>query len=181
MRNPFEPHIPFFIEEGKRWVEDERERCRPHANALPPPLRASFEPFFESDLLDRACFVRVPSIQNPPFYAALKARGIPEPLDFSQMAGITFRDTILISESRMPNPLAFMPLLFHELVHVAQYDVLGDRYTELYVRGWAENGFDYNRIPLEVMAYELQERFRSNPEHRYLVSDEVRRRFPGGQ
>ena len=41
-----------------------------------------------------------------------------------------------------------------------QYKILGlDEFMERYVRGWAENGSDYFRIPLEVMAYELQEQY----------------------
>ncbi|MFN2570846.1 MAG: hypothetical protein ABR537_04420 [Gemmatimonadales bacterium] len=78
------------------------------------------------------------------------------------MAAITFVDTIVVSE-RGPLPASEeLPLLFHELVHVVQYDVLGlDEFVRRYVRGWVENGFQYSRIPLERSAYELDGRFRA--------------------
>jgi hypothetical protein len=46
------------------------------------------------------------------------------------------------------------------MVHVTQYRLLGaKRFAELYVIGWAQNGFEYGRIPLERQAYDLQKKF----------------------
>ena len=46
------------------------------------------------------------------------------------MAGITFVNTILLSEAMLPSA-NLSPLLFHECVHVCQYDVLGvDAFVE---------------------------------------------------
>lgn len=81
------------------------------------------------------------------------------PLDFRAMAGITYDDTILLSDSRVAADVP-IGLLFHELVHVVQYSILGvEEFARQYVLGWAENGFDYFRIPLEVQAYDLQRWF----------------------
>ena len=78
------------------------------------------------------------------------------------MAAITFVDTILMSERRSPPANEQMPLLFHELVHVVQYERLGlDEFVTRYVRGWVANGFQYSGIPLERWAYELDARFRT--------------------
>ena len=53
-----------------------------------------------------------------------------------------------------------MGLLFHEIVHVVQYRLLGVRgFAEQYIRGWARSGFDYREIPLEVEAYALEAEF----------------------
>ena len=49
-----------------------------------------------------------------------------------------------------------------------------------YIRGWAENGYDYHAIPLERDAYRLQERYERNPEQSFSVSEEVARRLRGG-
>jgi hypothetical protein len=50
-------------------------------------------------------------------------------------------------------------LLFHELVHVVQYRLLGvSAFANLYVRGFLRGGSDHD-IPLECCAFELEHRF----------------------
>lgn len=51
-------------------------------------------------------------------------------------------------------------VLFHELVHAAQYRALGTRgFLSLYLRQWVEGGRSYFAIGLEQQAYDLQTRF----------------------
>jgi hypothetical protein len=45
------------------------------------------------------------------------------------------------------------------------------------VRGLAEGDFDYYRIPLEVMAYDLGQRFMDDPGATLSVLEEVRQRL----
>ena len=80
---------------------------------------------------------------------------------FTQMNGITFSDTVVLTQA-YSDPNVSAPLLFHECVHVVQYRKLGvDRFVEEYVRGWADNNYDYSSIPLEQEAYALENRFSS--------------------
>lgn len=170
--------LHFLIENGCRWVESQREVHRPSARALAEPERSEFTRWFESETLDRAKVKLVPVIENPDFYSILRGRGIPDPLDFRIMSGITFVDTILISQSQIPPDSRLLPLLFHELVHVVQYEILGWRaFVDRYVRGWAENGFTYSAIPLERDVYELQVRYESDLHPGFSVTAEVRRRL----
>jgi len=154
---------------ARGWIRTERDAHRPRASPLRPAARSLYAPFFPATTLDRAAFTQVPSIANPPFLAQALASGLP-PIAFEEMAGITFDDTVLLSETRTAeNPMA---LLFHELVHVAQYEVLGvDEFARQYVQGYAANGFDYNRIPLEVAAYTLEQRFLTDPRAGFSVAD----------
>jgi hypothetical protein len=121
----------------------------------------SLAPFYTANTLEAVVLCDVPLIENPPFYRALSASGQPIPLDFSQMTGITFIDTIVIAKQRLqPGWPAWLSLLFHECVHVCQYRLLGlEAFIDRYVRGWAQNGFSYPVIPLEVQAYQLQGAF----------------------
>ena len=139
-----------------------RAAHRPHGRTLTPAERDAVAPYFDESLLRTVRIATVRGISNPGFYSFLLAQSIAIPLDFTQMAAITLMDTILIS-SRRPLPASEqLPLLFHELVHVVQYDVLGlDEFVSRYVRGWASNGFRYSGIPLERWAYELDARFRA--------------------
>ena len=66
--------------------------------------------------------------------------------------------------------------LFHELVHAVQYDLLGpEKFVELYLLGWINQGFNYAAIPLEMDAYDLQNRYEADPASPFPVEDEVSR------
>ncbi len=149
------------ITEGTAWIRSERQRLRPTARAIESSDRERFATYFRADTLDSVRYQVVERIQNPGFYAGLAERGIDVPLDFSLMDGIAFIDTVAVSKRNLDN-LDLTRLLFHETVHVAQYRHLGpDEFVSRYVAGWADNGFDYFSIPLEVQAYELERRFAS--------------------
>ena len=171
--------LRLFLDEGPRWVESVRSAHRSLGRSLSTSERSQLEPFFGGRTIHEARVVPVPAIPNPPFYASVPPHAWSSLLDFSQMAGTTFRDTILISTSRTsPEPGR---LLFHEMVHVTQFDVLGVKdFVHHYVVGWAANGFRYDAIPLEVQAYALEDRFASNSGTPFSVHREVVREFAVG-
>lgn len=114
---------------------------------------------YSSDVLNSARVRANHEIENPPFYwqaiDALKKLGIQTKFSLTGVSGITFVDCVVVPEA-IPGP----DLLFHELVHVVQYRVLGSRrFAERYVNGLAGAGFVYERNPMEAVAFELQERF----------------------
>lgn len=162
---------------GKKWVKEQREVFRPRGRALPDMVVAQFSPFFEERLLQEVRLVKVPVLENPPFLAPYEAtfaeKAIPL-LDFSTMAGITFIDTILLVDRFLTD--GAVDLIFHELVHAVQYDLLGpDKFVELYLLGWINQGFNYPAIPLEMDAYDLQNRYEADPSAAFSVADEVSR------
>jgi len=64
-------------------------------------------------------------------------------------------------------------LLFHELVHVVQYEKLGIvNFAAKYVNGFLSGG-SYEAIPLEMNAYQLDARFAAAPAETFSVSDQV--------
>jgi hypothetical protein len=66
-------------------------------------------------------------------------------------------------------------LLFHELVHVVQYEKLGvPEFARKYVMGFLRGG-SYKAIPLEMNAYELGARFAAAPTKTFSVEAEVER------
>lgn len=173
--------LAYLIENGLAWVQEQRDRHRPDALALKPQERQVFEPFFEAEVLDEVRFKSVPRIENPGFYRLLAAMGRPLPLDFAASHGITFGDTVLLSERYLQSDASRLSLLFHEMVHVVQYGLLGmEGFLRVYVTGWAENGFEYRAIPLERDAYDLQDRFEENAAAPFSVHDEVARRLASG-
>ena len=92
-------------------------------------------------------------LEKPVFYRDLRVLEMGELPNFSLMRAVTFDDLVISG-----CPLA-SEVLFHELVHVTQYRLLGiDRFASLYVRGFLAGG-SYDQIPLEVCAYSLGERY----------------------
>ena len=152
------------------YIRDRRDQFFPEARAVSSREMAVLEPFFGRARLTRARIYQLEKSEfpNPAFYPTLREMGFHDLPDFSHMAAITFVDAIVFRER------VTMPVLFHELVHVVQYDLLGvDRFAELYVRGFLSGG-GYEGIPLEKNAYELDSRFSRNPGQVFDVESVVR-------
>jgi hypothetical protein len=164
---------------GSQWVAHQRTAFRPLGQELSANQLAEFVRYFHRTLLTKVRIVTVPAIENPAFleqYRPIFAQASAPVLDFSRMWGITFVDTVLIVEDAIRDNLD--SLVFHELVHVVQYDILGlDKFVELFITGWVNQGFNYAAIPLEMDAYELQYKYEGDPEVGFDVQEEVSRRL----
>jgi hypothetical protein len=166
--------LPYLIREGKTWVLSQQDRYRDASFTLSRQERKVLAPFFGVRTLDsiRVCWVGV--IENPLFYEELLEMGEPIPIDFREMGGITYVDTILLARARVGGS-DYMSLLFHECVHVVQYQVLGvDTFVDQYVNGWAANGLAYEKVPLEQDACHLQALFEKTPMIPFVAETEVR-------
>lgn len=169
--------MALLIAQGQKWIKEQREAFRPLGRALPDTAIAQFSLYFEERLLREVRLVTVPALENPGFLEEYRSvfseKAIPL-LDFTAMAGITFVDTIVLADRfASADPKA---VIFHELVHAVQYDLLGpEKFVELYLLGWINQGFNYAAIPLEMDAYELQNRYEADPTEPFQVEDEVSR------
>lgn len=171
---------PLVARLGRSWVADQRERHRPRARPLEPDRRAGLEPFFAAWVLDAVRVRMVERIDPPPLVGMLKSLGIPLPLEIERIAGIAFVDTVVLLDSVAGSRR--VPLLFHEMVHVVQYHLLGlGGFMDRYVRGWLESGRTYRSIPLERDAYALTARFTGAPDEPFDVVAEVERRLGVGR
>jgi len=167
-----ESQIEGLVQRVVKYIESQRESYRAKASALDQNQRAVMAPFFLQSALNSTQVVVLTDerVSNPPFYGALvetmgfELSSLP---DFSQMAAITFVDTVVSHESFTDR------LLFHELVHVVQYEKLGlAEFAAKYVRGFLSGG-SYDAIPLEMNAYDLDGRFAAAPGKPFAVGDEV--------
>jgi len=125
--------------------------------------------YYGDGILNNAKVVVVPMVPVPP----LSAMGLDRFADFERMstAGITYLDTFFVVADQARDE----SLHFHELVHVIQWRVLGpERFLWLYADGLER--FGYRNSPLEVVAYDLQDRFDAGGEP-FEVQAEVRRRL----
>ncbi len=152
--------LSHLIEISYPWLCEQRDLHMADARPLSGEERQSLRDYYDSRVLDTVRLATVDRISNPPFYAELKASGNPV-LDISGAVGVTFIDCIVIRRNVEPHLDTWISVLFHELVHAVQFDILGPRrHLELYLRAWAENGYQYNSIPFETQAQKLEAKFR---------------------
>jgi hypothetical protein len=148
-------YAPFFISEGIKWAIEQQRKYLPHSERLSENNIIHLENYFgfTKEILHRVRIAYDVQIPNPDFYKQLEENNISIPLNFNNMAGITFGNLILIKITDKDNE----SLLFHELVHVAQYDFLGiPEFMKQYIAGWLDNNMSYYDIPLERHAYHCQ-------------------------
>jgi hypothetical protein len=152
------------------YISSSREKYAPQAVPLTDAQRAAMSPFFSSSVLDaaRLCVLRGTRVPNPSMYSMAKMMGINNLPDFSGMAAITFVDVIVSHEDFTD------ALLFHELVHVAQYAQMDlKEFAARFVNGFIQGG-SYGGIPLEKQAHALEARFSQGSGNPFSVDDEVR-------
>ncbi len=157
---------------ASRWIRRQERIFHPLGRGLTETERAAFTGFFDAALLAR---VRLHRLEHPRTLAALvtvPARLLP--FELRHLAGITFGDTIVLTHRAPAGGPDWYRLLFHELVHVVQYDLLGvDRFVDCYLTGWAQAGFRYREIPLERDARALEWRFCQAPAAAFPVEKAV--------
>jgi hypothetical protein len=144
--------LDFFVHAVAAYIRAQREHYL--SRAVPMTFTELWSRFFSRVDLERIRVLQpgLERVPNPPFYPDLKKLGFSDLIDFSKMAAITFDDVVVFHDPLTPQ------LLFHELVHVVQYRLLGtDEFARLYVRGYLHSG--YEGTPLEICAYQLDGRF----------------------
>jgi hypothetical protein len=119
----------------------------------------SLQDYYDTQVLDNVRVATVNRISNPPFYSELTESGFPI-LDLSASAGITFIDCVVVRTPFQQHFPSWISILFHELVHVVQFKILGPRKVlEVYLQAWEQNGYQYHDVPFEIQAYRLEARF----------------------
>ena len=149
------------IQQVAAYIEHQRQTYRSGAARLSLSQTDSMGSFFPEPVLDSTRLVVLAGqrVHNPPFYSELikMGFGLAALPNFAYMAAITFVDTVVSHE-----PFSDQ-LLFHELVHVVQYEKLGiANFAAKYVNGFLSGG-SYEAIPLEMNAHELDTRFAAAP------------------
>ena len=148
----------YLIEKFEPWAYEQRDLYMPDARSLSDAERSRLMEYFEKGVLDRTRIVSLEEIPNPPFYAELEELGIPIPLDLTQAAGFCLIDYVIIRKELWLHPLAAISTVFHEMVHLVQWEVLGSRrLIELYTDALIRDG--YSEVVFERQAYRLTDRF----------------------
>jgi hypothetical protein len=143
----------FTLPRARRWVH----RIVAQHRSVAVPLRESegaesLVKVFGPLLIEGTKVAVVDQTPRPPL-AKWGLEGADDFVGF-EAAGLALIDTIFVRRNCVGDP----SLLFHELVHVAQWRLLGvNRFLALYGLMLLEDG--YRASPLETMAYGLQRQF----------------------
>jgi hypothetical protein len=147
------------VEIGLPWLWEQRNLHIAHSRRFSAEERLVLQDYYDHRTLGTVRLATVDRISNPSFYHELKASGNPT-LDISGAAGIAFIDCVVVRKTFQQGLASWNSILFHELVHIVQFDILGPRrHLELYLLGWMENGYRYHSIPFETQARRLEARF----------------------
>jgi hypothetical protein len=171
--------IAWVVQQVAAYIERQRRSFLRGAAPLSQNQKAVMASFFPESTLNSARIVMLRGIRvgNPPFYEELVQMGFDRGSlpDFDVMAAVTFVDTIVSHEMFTDR------LLFHEPVHVVQYEKLGlGEFSARYVRGFLSGG-SYEAIPLELNAYELEARFAAAPMNPFSVEAKVQAWIDAGR
>lgn len=163
--------VAWIAGQTQAYIVAQRAAYHPGAVQLTPAQTTTMSPFFAPNILASARLnvLHGTLVQNPPFYPQLATMGFPQASlpGFPTMDAITFVDTVVFQV-----PITDRTL-FHELVHVVQYDKLGSpMFAAKYVTGFLTGG-SYPNIPLEVNAYKLDAIFAAAPTVGFSVEGEV--------
>jgi hypothetical protein len=153
------------------WIAAQRLKHLPNSRPLTSAECRDLAAHFSSQCLVSARIASVDQIPTPTFvrhiidrFEFLQKR---IQFDFSAASAMTLGECILVAD-----PELSVELLFHELVHVEQYRILGMKgFARAYVQGVVDSNFVYEKIPLEAAAFALTARF-SNGES-FAVHDEL--------
>jgi hypothetical protein len=126
--------------------------------------------FFQDALLAKVRIHRLEEGSQPPWFRVRR------------IAGITLADTIVLAPRAPAIGPAWSRLLFHELVHVVQFEMLGiDEFAARYLGAWMTRGLRYRRIPLEQHVRELERCFAARPSEPFDVETEVAQQLVDGR
>jgi hypothetical protein len=174
------PFVPSFIVNQfagmtEEYIADSRKKYHRNAVPLTDQQKAAMAPFFPAEILDKARLRQLNGkrVEDPGFYGMARMLGFSNLPFYSEMAAVTYVDTIVLQEEVTD------ALLFHELVHVVQYEELGIKeFSSLYVHGFM-NGGSYEEIPLEKNAAQLEKRFKKAEP--FSVEDAVKKAIAAGK
>lgn len=154
-----------------QYLREGREYYYAAGQALSEGMVSALKRFFSPALLAhvRTVELRNRRIPNPSFYPEAKSLGFTNLPDLTHKASVTFLDAVVFNESITARNL------FHGLVHVAQFQVLGiERYVDLFLHGFLRTK-TYFLVPMKAHAFLLDARFAKKTTESFSVEEEVER------
>ena len=152
-------------------MHEQREKFLPSSHPLSEEQNRNLQSFFSAEILGRLRVVHAHAtgqkIPYPPFYEKVRAGGARVVPDAAHMTAMPFIDVAVFN--RQPT----LRTLFHTLVHVAQFEVVGVERVMGYFETLNASGL-WMVVPYEEQAYQLDARYTRDPHDTFSVEKEVR-------
>jgi hypothetical protein len=152
------------------YLRQQREYYLPASVPLDNQHKARMWPYFSPALVDQIRIVELKGLRvpSPPFYAEARAQGFDNLPQLTHMDSLTFLDVVVFNDTLSARAL------FHALVHVVQFQILGlERYTRLFVESFLRMRTHFT-VPLEAHAFSLTSKFMRPAPQGFSVEDQVR-------
>ena len=165
------------IQRVSAYLRQQREHYVGMARPLRQELKARMWPYFSPELLEQVRMVELDGerVPAPAFYAEARAKGFDNLPEITHMDSLTFVDVVVFNERPSERSL------FHGLVHVVQFQMLGvERYTELFVQAFMRTKTHYT-VPLEAHAFSLTSQFLRPSVEKFSVEEQVLRWIADGR
>lgn len=151
------------------FFREQREFFLHQAQPLSEDLRQAMAPFFSLPVLDKVRIVALEGtrIATPALFSEVRALGFTNLPDLTHMRSVTFGDVVVFQEP------VNLRQLFHALVHVVQFEILGlRRYAELFIRAFVRTR-SYVTVPLETHALILESKYIADRKPAFSVEEKV--------
>ena len=166
------PELGQLVAQAISWMQKQRGAFFPSGHPLTEEQKANLRLFFSAEILDRLRIAEASKtgqkIPYPPFYEKVRAGGARVVPDAAHMTAMPFIDVAVFN--RKPT----LRILFHTLVHVAQFAIVGvGKVMQGYFETLNESGM-WMVAPYEEQAYQLDARYTRDPKDAFSVEEEVR-------
>lgn len=158
-----------------RWVARQHKSFYKLGEPLSSNEREALLTYFNPDVLRKTRKVFLDKVQPLDFPTKLRLSLLKFLFQIRQLAGLTLMDCVFFRAGILDqDPRVIHSVLFHELVHVTQYDLLGSKeFIKRYLQSWAGNGFSYEKISFERVAYGLTHHYETFPDRPFSVKERV--------
>ena len=162
--------IPLLTWIAFRWVRKQQHTFYKLGEPLSDSEKEVLLPYFSPEILNQTRKVILDRVRPLNFSAKVRLSILKTIFRFQNLAGLTLdRCVFLTGKSALE-----LSTLFHELIHVTQYQALTPRgFLRSYFQSWRDNGFSYHKISLERVAYGLTHHYETLPGKPFNVKERV--------
>ncbi|MBI4971464.1 MAG: hypothetical protein HZC17_06460 [Candidatus Omnitrophica bacterium] len=155
---------------AQRWAKKQQKAFYHLGEPLSDIEKAAFLPYFSLDILERVRKVVLGKTHPLDILTKIRLSMLKTVFRCRHLAGLTLINCVFLDRQSE----ASLPTLFHELVHVLQYDVLSaEGFLKRYFKSWAHHKFQYHQIALERVAYSLTHHYVTFPDKPFSVEERV--------
>jgi len=164
---------------ANRWIMKQYKTFYELGEPLSMDEKEALRSYFDPDLLARTRKIFLDKIHPLDFLTKIRLSLLKFMFRIRGLAGLTLIDCVFLKSGFWSaDPQMVRSILFHELVHVTQYDLLGSgEFIRRYFQSWQDNGFSYEKISFERVAYGLTHHYETFPKRPFLVKEKVLQGF----